>query len=106
VAIVLKYASSFSDNNIYLFESVGDFGVRLVPWYEVRIHLGHFFDKICMRKLHYKLSDCQIKSLNQFRKDSIGKKYEIGISKMLRLESVVYDSNFGEIKCGTAPIPP
>lgn len=92
VAMVLKYQSNFSDNNIFFFESVGDFGVRLVPWYEIRVHMGHFFDKVCMRKLNAKLNETQLKKLNQFRKDSVGKKYEIGITKMFRYESKVFDT--------------
>lgn len=92
VALVLKYQSNFSENNIFFFESVGEYGVRLVPWYEIRVHMGHFFDKVCLRKLNYKISEAQLKSLNQFRKDTVGRKYEIGISKMLRYESKVYDT--------------
>ena len=43
-------------NELYIFEAVGEDGVRLTPWINARFYLGSYFDKIGFRKLNYEIS--------------------------------------------------
>jgi hypothetical protein len=51
VAVLLRFGDSVKD--LYLFEAVGEKGVRLASWVNTRTELyyGGFFEKIATRKL-------------------------------------------------------
>ena len=62
VAIILRFGEYVKD--LYILEAVGDHGVRITSWMNIRSELypGGFFEKIITRKLlhemsHEKLSD-------------------------------------------------
>ena len=55
VAICLKYQDR-NRADIIVLEAVGDLGVRIVPWYEMRLSLGSYYEKVCIRKLKTTLS--------------------------------------------------
>lgn len=85
VGLVLKYSESSRD--IFLLESVGECGVRLRPWHEVRQAIGSYYSRICFRGLSCVMSRSQLKSLNEFRKRVVGSKYAVTASKLLRYTS-------------------
>lgn len=89
VAIVLKYSQFENDNDVYVLEVIGNHGVRLVSWYDFRMQLGYFYEKICFRKLNHKLNVHQTQVLNEFRKQTDGNDYSLGIAKLLKFESSI-----------------
>ena len=51
VAIILRFGETLND--LYILEAVGEKGVRLTSWFNIRTELKEdgFFDKIITRKL-------------------------------------------------------
>ena len=54
VGLILRFGDTLDE--LYIFEAVGEDGVRLTPWINARFYLGNYFDKIGFRKLNYEIS--------------------------------------------------
>jgi len=50
----LRFGENVDD--LYILESVGDEGVRMVSWLCARQYVGSYFDIIGYRKLNYELT--------------------------------------------------
>ena len=83
VAIILRFGETIKD--LYILEAVGDRGVRMTSWINLRTELyaGGFFDKICTRKLIYEMTSERLADLDAFRRNSVGKKYGLHPTKLL-----------------------
>ena len=83
VAVLLRFGDSVKD--LYLFEAVGERGVRLASWINTRSELypGGFFEKIVTRKLLLEMTGEKLHELDSFRRNSTGLRYGIHPSKLL-----------------------
>ena len=83
VAIILRFGDQIKD--LYVFEAVGDRGVRIISWLNLRheIYVNGFFDKICTRKLLFEMTSNRLTDLDQFRKNTVGHKYGLQPSRVL-----------------------
>jgi hypothetical protein len=59
VAILMRFGSTIDD--LYVLEAVGEYGVRLVSWHQVRYYLGSFFNQISYRKLFHSMDTDSLK---------------------------------------------
>ena len=66
-------------------EAVGDKGVRIVSWYNLRNELYEegFFDKLVTRKLLYDMTAEKLTDLDVFRRNTVGKRYGLTATKLL-----------------------
>ena len=83
--MIMRFGSSIDD--LYVLEAVGEFGVRLVSWHQVRFYLGSFFNQISYRKLFHTIETKELKSLDEFRKNAVGKQYSVGVKKFFTTKS-------------------
>jgi hypothetical protein len=83
VAVLLRFGDSVKD--LYLFEAVGEKGVRLASWVNTRTELYHggFFEKIITRKLLLEMTSEKLNELDSFRRKSTGLSYGIQTSKLI-----------------------
>lgn len=83
VAIVLRFGDYVKD--LYILEAVGDKGVRIVSWMNLRheLHEEGFFEKLVTRKLLYDMTPEKLTDLDMFRRNTIGKRYGLSASKLL-----------------------
>jgi hypothetical protein len=83
VAVILRFGESLKD--LYILEAVGEKGVRLASWLNIRTELYHngFFDKIVTRKLVLNMTTEQLTDLDAFRRNSTGLNYGIHPSKLM-----------------------
>jgi hypothetical protein len=83
IALVLRFGDTLND--LYILEAVGDRGVRMASWLNLRYELkiGGFFEKIVTRKLIYEMTNKRLDDLDRFRRNSIGHEYGISTSKIL-----------------------
>jgi len=83
VGMILRFGDSL--NQLFIFEAVGDTGVRIIGWNSLRRELftNGFFEKICTRKLNYDMTNERLGDLDKFRQNSMGKKYKIPFKKFI-----------------------
>lgn len=83
VCVILRFGDSAKD--VYLFEAVGEKGVRLASWLNVRSELynGGFFEKIVTRKLLLDMTGKKLADLDNFRRNSTGLSYGLSPGKLL-----------------------
>lgn len=83
VAVLLRFGDSVKD--LYLFEAVGERGVRLASWINTRTELyyGGFFEKIVTRKLLLEMTGVKLHELDSFRRNTTNLSYGIHPSKLL-----------------------
>ena len=64
VAILLRFGELVKD--LYILEAVGDRGVRITSWLNIRSELypGGFFEKIITRKLLYEMTSEKLTDLD------------------------------------------
>lgn len=57
IGMVMRFGDSL--NQLYIFEAVGDTGVRMIGWNSLRreLYTNGFFEKICTRKLNYEMTN-------------------------------------------------
>lgn len=62
--MILRYGDSVKD--LYILEAVGDRGVRMTTWNNIRseLYAGGFFDKIVTRKLIYEMTPERLNDLD------------------------------------------
>ena len=79
IAIILRFGDYIKD--LYVLEAVGDKGVRIVSWYNLRCELYEdgFFDKLVTRKLLYDMTAEKLTDLDVFRRNTVGKRYGPGM---------------------------
>ena len=84
IQIILRYGDSVRD--LYILEAVGDRGVRMTTWNNIRseLYAGGFFDKIVTRKLIYEMTPQRLNDLDQFRRNCVGNSYGLSIKKLLK----------------------
>ena len=72
VAIILRYGDSVKD--LYIMEAVGNKGVRMVSWRNVRDQVSDFgiIEKIVTRKLQFQMTEKRLNDLDAFRRDTVG----------------------------------
>ena len=77
VGILLRFGDTVGD--IYVFEAVGNKGVRLTSWLSIRneAHKDGFYESIAYRKLGFTMSSHKLEELDTFRRNSVGKPYGI-----------------------------
>ena len=82
VAILLRFGEFVKD--LYILEAVGDRGVRITSWLNIRSELypGGFFEKIVTRKLLYEMTSEKLTDLDQFRRNCLGKQYGLSARKL------------------------
>jgi len=80
---MLRFGDCLKD--LYILEAVGDRGVRMTSWINIRSELypGGFFDKIVTRKLLFQMTDEKLQKFDQFRKKVVGKNYGLSAKKLL-----------------------
>ena len=83
VAIVLRFGDYVKD--LYILEAVGDKGVRIVSWMNLRyeLHEEGFFEKLVTRKLLYDMTPEKLTDLDMFRRNTVGKRYGLSATKLL-----------------------
>ena len=83
IAIILRFGETVKD--LYILEAVGDRGVRITSWLNIRTELrvGGFFDKIVTRKLLYEMTNERLNDLDQFRRNSVGCSYGLNVKNIL-----------------------
>lgn len=83
IAIILRFGDSLRD--LYVFEAVGDRGVRITSWISLRheIYVNGFFDKICTRKLLFEMTPDRLNDLDQFRRNTVGHKYGLSPTRVI-----------------------
>lgn len=101
VALILRFGESVQD--LYILEAVGDKGVRITSWINIRseLRVGGFFDKIITRKLCYEMTNERLNDLDQFRRNSVGHRYGLSAKKILfnqRSEPNLHDAGPSEIE--------
>lgn len=64
VAIILRFGDFLKD--LYILEAVGDRGVRITSWVNLRseLYAGGFFEKIQTRKLLYEMTSEKLLELD------------------------------------------
>ena len=77
-----------------VFESNQMHGVSIYDWKQY-INYFDLYGKVTLRKLNYIRKTEAQTSLLQFMKKNLGKKYDIGAMKLLKLES---DFNWQDVK--------
>lgn len=77
VGLVMRFGDRLKD--MFIFEAVGQKGVRLINWQNVRSELydGGFFEKIVWRKLNMQMTAKKLAKLDSFRKDTVGLAYSV-----------------------------
>ena len=87
VAMVLRFESDLDE--IYFIEASGNNGVALNNWSFIRQHVGpnKFYKHICFRHVDFDRDGEMVNNLEKFLKQAIGKKYGLGVKKMLRRET-------------------
>lgn len=83
IAICLRFGDTVRD--LYILEAVGDRGVRMTSWLNLRteLYVGGFFDKIVTRKLIYEMTSERLNDLDEFRRKTVGHSYGLSPKKLL-----------------------
>ena len=83
IAIFLRFGDFAKD--LYILESVGDKGVRICSWLNLRQELydSGFFEKLITRKLIYDMTQEKLTDLDMFRRNTVGKRYGLSATKLL-----------------------
>lgn len=83
IAIILRFGDYVKD--LYILESVGDRGVRMVSWMNLRheLHEEGYFEKLVTRKLLYDMTPEKLTDLDVFRRNTVGKRYGLTATKLL-----------------------
>jgi hypothetical protein len=65
-------------------EAVGDRGVRMTSWLNLRteLYIGGFFEKIVTRKLIYEMTSERLNDLDDFRRATVGHSYGLSPKKL------------------------
>ena len=94
VQMILRYGDNVRD--LYILEAVGDRGVRMTTWANIRseLYAGGFFDKIVTRKLIYEMTPQRLNDLDLFRRNCVGNRYGLTLKKLMK-------SHRSEQKLGT-----
>ena len=69
-----------------VFESNPSYGVSMFKWYEYLLYFN-LYQKINLRKLNYVRKAEVQQSLLRFAKKNLGRKYDIGALKMMKIDS-------------------
>ena len=77
-----------------VFESNPSYGVCMFRWNEF-LYYFNLYERVTLRKLNYLRKPEAQQSLMEFAKKNLGKKYDIGELKMLKLES---DFDWNQLK--------
>lgn len=81
IALILRY----SNGKLVIFESLRDTGVSVCDWDRfMRMKWFNLYNKVEFRKLYYPRSQKFIDVLEDFVKQSIGKKFKINPTKIFR----------------------
>lgn len=71
--MILRYGDQLKD--LYILEAIGDLGVRIVSWYNLRDQLSAgesagtgIFEKIVTRKLLFQITEKRLQDLDAFRR--------------------------------------
>ena len=83
VAMVLKFESD--PDEIYFVDSTSNRGVSISRWSAIRKYLGEFYEQIVFRHLQVSRNEEFIARLEVFLKESVGNRYGMSTSKLLRL---------------------
>jgi len=83
VAIILRFGDQVRD--LYILEAVGDRGVRITSWINLRseLYVNGFFEKIATRKLMYEMTTQKLTDLDLFRRNCVGHRYGLSARKIL-----------------------
>ena len=75
VGMILRFGDSL--NQLFIFEAVGDTGVRIIGWNSLRRELftNGFFEKICTRKLNYDMTNERLGEAR--REDNLHEEWEL-----------------------------
>ena len=86
IALVLKYGG---DTNIYLYEAVGDIGVRINTWQMLRQQVGpgKFYSHVTYRHVNFDRNPRVARDFAEFMESTLGLKYELTAAKILRRKS-------------------
>lgn len=71
--------------DLYILEAVGETGVRLVSWLNIRNELYDkgFFEKLVTRKLIFNMTTEKLTNLDIFRRNTVGRNYGLTAAKLL-----------------------
>ena len=95
--MILRFKAD--NGGIYVLESVGGAGVRIVKWSDMRYSMEIFFDKICIRQLNFpNITKNHLQKLDKFQKETIGSEYCLNAEKLFRYKSFLDQDTFQEIE--------
>ena len=83
VAIVMRFGDHVKD--LYILEAVGETGVRLASWVNIRNELYDrgFYEKLITRKLIFNMTTEKLTNLDMFRRNTVGRSYGLTAAKLL-----------------------
>lgn len=91
--MLLKFEGDPDD--LYLVEATGNRGVALNKWQYLREHVGdkQFYKRVVHRHVEFDRQNEKVDQLEQFLKESLGKKYGLNMNKLSRKKTVIKKQN-------------